>query len=38
VREAAVELGRTYPHPLVEHGKARTGALELFRKSRESDK
>jgi deoxyribodipyrimidine photo-lyase len=36
LREAAVELGRNYPHPLVEHGKARTRALELFRKSRES--
>jgi deoxyribodipyrimidine photo-lyase len=37
LREAAVELGRTYPHRLVEHGTARTRALEFFRNSREND-
>ena len=34
LREAGVELGRTYPRPLVDHDQARKRALELFRKWR----
>ncbi|MEZ5818184.1 MAG: deoxyribodipyrimidine photo-lyase [Hyphomicrobiaceae bacterium] len=30
--EAGVELGRTYPHPIVDHGKARGIALDAFAK------
>jgi deoxyribodipyrimidine photo-lyase len=30
LKESQVELGKTYPHPLVDHGLARTRALEAF--------
>jgi deoxyribodipyrimidine photo-lyase len=29
--EAGVELGRTYPHPIVDHARARAAALEGYR-------
>jgi deoxyribodipyrimidine photo-lyase len=31
LRKAGVELGRSYPRPLVDHHEARNRALELFR-------
>jgi deoxyribodipyrimidine photo-lyase len=34
LQEASVELGRSYPHPLVDHDEARKRALEVLRKSR----
>ena len=36
LREAGVELGRSYPRPLVDHSEARDRALATFRKSREN--
>ena len=27
LKEAGVELGKTYPHPLVDHGEARKAAM-----------
>jgi deoxyribodipyrimidine photo-lyase len=33
---ANIELGRSYPNPLVDHAKARTRALALFKNSREN--
>lgn len=34
LREADVELGRNYPHPVVDHGKARDRALAAFQELR----
>ncbi len=34
LREAGVELGRSYPRPVVDHDEARKRALELFREFR----
>ncbi len=34
LQEASVELGRSYPRPLVDHDEARKRALEVLRKSR----
>ena len=31
LKAAGVELGRNYPHPVVDHGKARDRALEAFK-------
>jgi deoxyribodipyrimidine photo-lyase len=36
LREAGVELGRSYPRPLVDHNEARDRALAVFRKTREN--
>jgi deoxyribodipyrimidine photo-lyase len=38
LREAGVELGRSYPRPLVDHSEARNRALAAFRKSRENSR
>jgi deoxyribodipyrimidine photo-lyase len=34
LRKAGVELGRSYPRPMVDHDEARNRALDLFRKLR----
>ena len=34
LREAGVELGTTYPRPIVDHAKARARALEAFAKAK----
>ena len=31
LREAGVELGKTYPHPMVEHAEARLAALTAYK-------
>lgn len=36
LREAEVELGRSYPRPLVDHNEARDRALAVFRNTREN--
>jgi deoxyribodipyrimidine photo-lyase len=36
LREAGVELGHSYPRPLVDHNEARDRALAVFRKTREN--
>ncbi len=36
LREAGVELGRSYPRPLLDHNEARDRALAVFRKTREN--
>jgi len=36
LKKAGVELGRTYPEPLVEHGKARERALSTFETIKEN--
>lgn len=32
LKEAGIELGKTYPHPIVDHAQARIKALELYKK------
>ncbi len=36
LKEAGVTLGKTYPHPIVDHSAARTRALEAFGKTKDS--
>lgn len=35
IADADVSLGRSYPHPLVDHIQARSRALEIFKQVRE---
>ncbi len=37
LRAAGVELGRTYPQPMLDHGESRQRALEAYRKVRTQD-
>ena len=34
LKDAGIRLGRTYPHPLVDHAKARLDALAAYRQLR----
>ncbi len=37
LRAAGIELGKTYPHPMMDHGEARDRALEAFKLTKNED-